>query len=1306
MWWWACCALTLTAPADAPVWLEAESAVAVSGALERLDASASDFGSMARDQASGGAFARFGPGSRLTWPARRFASGEYVCWVRAFAIDGRRVEVRVDDQPVGTSRGGPNDVALVWQRLGTVKLSDGEHVVGLAAAADNRNLAYVDAVLFTTALTAIPLGQSPDDLCDPGPGQATVAETFDDLAADAPPERWRIIARGDQWARAADGARRCLRLHNGTGGPLRLLLLRAVSPNASRQIRVSFTARRYGITESLAIEIVGVGSWSPMLRRDWTPYERTFLVPPDVPGPYLLQITSQGGGDTLLDEVRVEAPETPVSAYDTGRFLGPPQLGREGRLFELERYVAQPDLVTTDDRDGDGRWALIRLGRDDNPQMFSRGTVLKSDSGATPALTFRLTDLAPGPYAVWLGDPGRPVVIESPGREPVTAPGARQTPLGRIEVADGTLTLTVRQAPPDPANPGPAYLDYVLLLPVENAAYTGRPAPRWADSAPDGVQRAEVGFALRRAGVAGGGVALPPGALGDPGHVRVLSGGTEVPSQTRCLCRWPDGSVKWLFVVAGPLPAGSGRLEYGSAVRPAPVADPVRVMEDGGLTVEAGGLSARFGDPGRPWSGLRLGQQELGALDGELVLDDGAVLRPTDLRWTVIERGPVRAAVRVDGWYAAGDRRPFRFELLTTIDRQAEAVQLEHTFIAAGDRAQERIRSLHLTVATPPGPLSCPEAGEARAERLRLLQDGSNPWALPDGAAWQVMLGDRELSGERARGVIRSGALSLAIDDFAQQWPIALDGAPGRLTAELWPRDAAGGPFVANLGMAKTHLLRLALGPPAEPLVDWLRFDPAALRRSGAWGPATPAGPATAAYDAVVETAFEQELNGRSGYGMENWGDIFQGGYVAGVKTWSNQEWDLVENWLVAYLRAGDPKYLDYADAAARHYADVDCVQAGPPGLVGGARTHCHTALIGHQLEGPNLAHAGWVEGLLNHYYLTGCERSLRAAVGIGEWIVRTAPARDDYPPSGPPYHLSQNRATGWPLTTLCLLYQQTRDPRLLSTARRIVDYLHRCQMPGRGCWEAMTPHELPWRGGCVFAFTIFRGLGLFADITGEPQADADRVLAGRWLLGELWRPGDRYLYEQCPAHEPGTDVGFLQWGSLTDLTRLTGDPLYLLLALDGLDLRLRNPARLAADMARCQWGNGTLQQATRMLAVAAELGWRRPAELTLTVPEQTPVAAGGQAAVTLTLKNGTAAALTELRDALVIRGDWRAALTGLPAELPAGSSAELRLVVNAPPALEVVAGDNDTAYVHLGVRGQLDGRPLAVRAVTRATAR
>lgn len=1295
-----CLALALLTAAP-PVWLEAEAEATVTGLVDRLDETAPDFGRMATGDAGGQVFLRLMPEAKLTYPARDIAAGEYACWARTFPIDGRRVTLSLDGQEIGSSRGGPNNVVLTWSRLGTVKLAAGPHTLALSAAAGNSRPAYVDAILLTPSLTALPLGKTLDDVLEPGDPSHRARETFDDLPLDSVPPRWRSGARDDQWLKVVDESdRHCLRVHNGTAQRLHLLLAAAVTPGEARQLRVTFKARRYGITESVIVEIPGVGSWTPMLRKSWTDYERTFLVPADVPGPFCLQLTSRGGGDTLLDDVVLEAPEQPVSPFETGRFLTPWSLSREGRLFELERYVVNQDAVTESDRDGDGKWSLIRVDRDHNAQMFSRGTVLKSDSANSPALTLKLTDLAPGPYTAWLGETGRPVTVRLAGHEPAAADGASQTKLGRVEITDGTLELTVQQTAPDSANPGPVYLDYVTLLPVENEAYTSVPAPTWPATAKDGVERASAGFDLRRAGVAGGGVALPAGALGDPSHARVLSAGREVPSQTKVLCRWPDGSVKWLFVVAGPLPAGQGTLEYGAQVRPQAVSDPVRVTAGKALVVDAG-LAQLSCDGQGLWSSLRLNQVELGRLTGELTLADGTVLRPTEVKATIVERGPVRVQVRLDGTYANDDRRPFGLQLLVTLERQSDAVGLEHTVITLGPAPSEKLQSLQLRLATPGGKLSCPEA-EQTADRLRLRQDGTNPWAMPDGASYRLQLDDRELTGERARGVIRHGKLQLAVDDFAQQWPIALSGEPNSLTAELWPADAAEGRFTAHRGMAKTHVLRLSLGDNEEPVVDWLRFDPAALRASGAWGHLTAGDESTTVYDEAVEAAYDDDVNGRSGYGLENWGDIYQGGYVRGAKTWSNQEWDLVQNWLVSYVRLGDLRYLDYADAAARHYADVDCVHAGPASILGGARTHVHTSLIGHQLEGPNTAHAGWVEGLLNHSYLTGCERSRQAALAIGDWIVRTCPACDEYSPSGPPYPLAQNRPAGWPLTTLCLLYQQSQKPEYLTTARRIVDYMHRCQMPGRGCWEAMTPHEYPWRGGCVFAFTNFRGLKLFAEITGDEQAERDRELAGRWLLGELWRPHDRYLYEQCPAHEPGVNVGFLQWGSLADLTELTGDPLYLQVALDGLAERLGNPAQLARDMARCQWGNGTLQQGGQMLGLAAELGLQRPAEVMLSTPDKVELTAGGEAVWEVKLHNGLTKPLTELRGTVLIRGDWQATLTACPTTLAAGAEATLRIKLQTPPPLEIVARDNDTAYLHLGLEFKLDGQPGAARTVTR----
>jgi hypothetical protein len=926
--------------------------------------------------------------------------------------------------------------------------------------------------------------------------------------------------------------------------------------------------------------------------------------------------------------------------------------------------------------------------------MFSRGTALKSDSdpASSPALEFELTELVPGPYCAWACAAGRPVEWQLADNETVRGDGEAQSSLGQVVVpASGRVWVRARQLPPASGNPGPVYLDYVTLIPTENKAFTSLPAPPPPKPSKGGVERARVTFQFRRSGVATGGLALPRGALGDPTNCRVLSGGRPVPTSARCLCRWPDGSIKWLLVTAGPLPAGEGVLEYGTVVRAPEVA-----------SLPSGRLDLREGD-GLFWSSLSFGASAVGPLAGELVLEDGTVLLPTAVKMEMAGGSAVHTQLRLTGQYAAGDRHPFRFELLVTWGCGSDDLLLEHTFIAEGPARQERIRSLRLTASVSGGAVRCPELADKSARTLRLVQDAGNPWAEPIQAGYKLRADEQDLAGERAAGVIRSGSWHLAVDDFVEQFPMGLSADEKSLTLEIWPADARQGAFVADLGMAKTHCFRIGMGEPVLPVVDWLRFDPATLRESGAFGPLTAVAPTTKAYDDLLDPAFEDVVRKRGGFGMENWGDVFQSGYVRGVKTWSNQEWDLVQSWLIAYARTGKTDYLDYVDAAARHFADVDCIHAGPASILGGARTHCHTSLIGHHLEGPNLAHSGWVEGLLNHYHLTGCERSRRAAVAIGDWTARECVGRDTWGPAGPPYRLPQNRQAGWPLTTLCLVYQETHDPALLVAARRLVDYMRRCQMPTRGCWESMAPHERPWRGGCVFCFTNFRGLKLYGEITGEKAADEDRRLAGQWLLGELWRPGDRYLYEQCPTHEPGTNVGFLQWGTLADLTELTGNPLYLLVALDGLDLRLRDPKRLVMDMARAQWGNGTIQQAANMLAIAARRLPTRPRDVELTpVADKLELKAGSTTRVRFRLRNNSDRTLADLHCWPLLRGDWRLTIATLPASVPPGGAVEIECDVSAPAARRLVERDNDMAYCHLAVGFRQDGHERAARTFCR----
>ena len=78
------------------------------------------------------------------------------------------------------------------------------------------------------------------------------------------------------------------------------------------------------------------------------------------------------------------------------------------------------------------------------------------------------------------------------------------------------------------------------------------------------------------------GVPFPPGRLSDPGRVRLLSHGQEIPSQVAVVSRhWRDHSIRWAQVAFQAPRAGDRlELEYGDGVQRQP-AEPIRVRIEG-----------------------------------------------------------------------------------------------------------------------------------------------------------------------------------------------------------------------------------------------------------------------------------------------------------------------------------------------------------------------------------------------------------------------------------------------------------------------------------------------------------------------------------------------------------------------------------------------------------------------------------------------------------------------------------------------------------------------------------------------------
>ena len=171
---------------------------------------------------------------------------------------------------------------------------------------------------------------------------------------------------------------------------------------------------------------------------------------------------------------------------------------------------------------------------------------------------------------------------------------------------------------------------------------------------------------------------------------------------------------------------------------------------------------------------------------------------------------------------------------------------------------------------------------------------------------------------------------------------------------------------------------------------------------------------------------------GRVGLGFEDHGDHSSNGYVKGSFLWDNNEYDVPAACLVHFARTGDVSALRLGLASALHYLDVDTIHYSSrhADWAGAQHVHSHDTFGHHTAAGPNMHHAGYVQGLILYTYLTGEPIGLGGAEGIAEWV-RT--------------HLGDHtagmeRQLGHPLMTLTDVYEATWDERWLKGAAVLVD--------------------------------------------------------------------------------------------------------------------------------------------------------------------------------------------------------------------------------------------------------------------------
>jgi hypothetical protein len=605
------------------------------------------------------------------------------------------------------------------------------------------------------------------------------------------------------------------------------------------------------------------------------------------------------------------------------------------------------------------------------------------------------------------------------------------------------------------------------------------------------------------------GIPLPSGRVRDLGTLWIADpAGRRTPAQPRALERWPDGTLKWVLVdflaSVGARETVIYRLRTDRAPAP-PRAPALAVGEEHDLwRIETGAAELVFPRRGRSLlDAVRLGNGGTTRLETTCApAVEGGPPAPVEASHAVLETsGPIRTEILLE----ARDSGGLAFETRLATFAGSTAVRLQLTVTSLAARPYTDVRALPVAVQAP----DVREAVFGVAGGVRRL-DTTTPRVLRQPDARETLLDGTRLDGAADGWARASGPATMVTivrRFFAEEWPQAFRIDRSGIAVDLL--DGSEEPVALGIGAAKTFELWIVFDDPARPrdpdrLAQALRH-PLVAHVDAAWTAASgalpnalaPAGPGVAALLPRLETATarylarnraerwddgppvpceerRRERERVGAFGALNWGDWNFPGYrdrSEGCDAWGNLEYDLPQVLGLQWAVTGSRPTWDAFVAAARHYRDVDIVHFAPGHEEWVGINHPHK--VRHfAVESPNTVDLGhtWLEGLVTHYRLTGEVRSLAAARGIADVLVRRL-------------HKAGNpRQYGWPMIALAAAFDATGDSGYRDAARGYADaavVLHEAT-PAAGDWK----------------------MGILADGFAAVHAITDEARLRNWLVG------------------------------------------------------------------------------------------------------------------------------------------------------------------------------------------------------------
>jgi len=339
-------------------------------------------------------------------------------------------------------------------------------------------------------------------------------------------------------------------------------------------------------------------------------------------------------------------------------------------------------------------------------------------------------------------------------------------------------------------------------------------------------------------------VPFPRGQVKKAGNWTVVSpAGKPVITQVRATTRWDDGSVRWLFVV---FEAEEGPGNYTLRKGQQPSAPDLLRSNDAELVLDAEQVMITIPRQGGRWmqaiEARSSGGTPQAVLSGQVVVDlvltrhDGKIFRASQagetLCATIEERGPVRAAVRLEGQCRAGDGEAlFDFIIRLTVYRGRPEVFVSATWINATDRPSEQVRDIRVELPFEFNPerlvIGC-ETGVYDGPFLKdwpvyvLQEDHDSYWGRtrnPDGRIQNLSSGG--CNGAHAPGWLylqnENRCLGVWVPNFWQEYPNEIAVKQGEMSVGLWPERAT--PHLLSKPLLPAH-------PEGQGLYAMIRYWP------------------------------------------------------------------------------------------------------------------------------------------------------------------------------------------------------------------------------------------------------------------------------------------------------------------------------------------------------------------------------------------------------------------------------------------------------------------------------------------------